>query len=72
MVVQESEGETVSKFRIKPLNEQRRQAMSRDRQRARFRGVQAFGLLAVAALVLLYRLLHTPEGWLFPRGWWRW
>jgi hypothetical protein len=72
MFAQKSEGRTVSKFRIKPLNEQRRQAMSREKQRARFRGVQAFGLLVVAALVLLYRLLHTPEGWLFPRGWWRW
>jgi hypothetical protein len=28
-------------------------------------------LLIVAAVVLLYRLLHTPSGWLFPTGWWR-
>ena len=58
--------------RIIPLNQQRQQALRRQRQSTRFRRMQAFGLLAFAALFLLFRLLHTPAGWLFPHGWWRW
>jgi hypothetical protein len=43
----------------------------RDALRMSFHRNQAIGLLLAAAAVLLYRLLHTPSGWLFPQGWWR-
>jgi hypothetical protein len=43
----------------------------RDLQRNSFYRNQAIGLLIAAGAVLLYRLLHTPSGWLFPQGWWR-
>ena len=58
--------------RIIPLNQHRRQALRRQRQSTRFRRIQAIGLLVFAALFLLFRLAHTPAGWLFPHGWWRW
>jgi hypothetical protein len=44
----------------------------RENQRRIFSRNQAIGLLLTAAAVLAYRLLHTPSGWLFPPGWWRW
>jgi len=44
----------------------------RDLQRRAFHRNQAIGLLLAAAAVLAWRLLHTPFGWLFPQGWWRW
>ena len=43
----------------------------RDQQRKAFHRNQAIGLLLAAAVVLAYRLLHTPAGWIFPAGWWR-
>jgi hypothetical protein len=43
----------------------------RDVQQTAFRRNQAIGLLLAAAAVLVYRLLHTSSGWLFPPGWWR-
>jgi hypothetical protein len=43
----------------------------REGQRKSFHRNQAIGLLVAAAAVLVYRLLHTPSGWLFPPGWWR-
>jgi hypothetical protein len=43
----------------------------REGQRKSFQRNQAIGLLVAAAAVLVYRLLHTPSGWLFPPGWWR-
>lgn len=43
----------------------------REAQRLLFRRNQAVGLLLLAAAVLVYRLLHTPAGWIFPQGWWR-
>lgn len=50
--------------------QQERQAR-REAQRKAFHRNQAIGLLLAACGVLLYRLLHTPSGWLFPSGWWR-
>jgi hypothetical protein len=43
----------------------------RDEQRLAFHRNQAVGLLVLAGAVLVYRLLHTPPGWILPAGWWR-
>jgi hypothetical protein len=32
---------------------------------------RGLGLVMVAIAILLWRLLHTHSGWLFPQGWWR-
>jgi hypothetical protein len=50
--------------------EQQRQAR-RDAQQRVFRRNQAIGVLLVALAILVFRLLHTPSGWIFPAGWWR-
>jgi hypothetical protein len=50
----------------KVAEQERRAVQTRD-----FRRNQAIGLVLVAAAVLLWRLLHTHPGWLFPQGWWR-
>ncbi len=43
----------------------------REEQGRAFRRNQAVGLLVLAGAVLVYRLLHTPSGWVLPAGWWR-
>lgn len=58
-------------FRLKPLDQVQAEATRRNAQRSSFYRNQAIGLLIAAGAVLLYRLLHTPSGWLFPQGWWR-
>jgi hypothetical protein len=50
---------------------QQERVARRDAQRRAFYRNQAIGLLLAAGAVLVYRLLHTPTGWLFPQGWWR-
>jgi len=57
--------------RLESYGIQQEQAARRDEQRRLFHRNQAIGLLAAAAAVLVYRMLHTPSGWLFPPGWWR-
>ena len=59
-----------NKFESVTVQQQRK--ARRDLQRFSFRRNQAIGLLLAAAAVLAWRLLHTPAGWLFPQGWWRW
>lgn len=46
--------------------EERRAAQSRV-----YRRNQAFGLLILAALIVLWWLFHTKPAWIFPPGWWR-
>lgn len=58
-------------FQLKPLNVQQERKARREAQRLLFRRNQAIGLLLLAGAVLVYRLLHTPAGWIFPHGWWR-
>jgi hypothetical protein len=53
-------------YDVQQLRKARREA-----QRRLFHRNQAIGLLLAAAAVLVYRLLHTPAGWIFPQGWWR-
>lgn len=57
--------------RIKPHDRQIREAAARAEQRRVFRRNQVFGLLIAAAAVVLWTLLHTKSGWIFPAGWWR-
>jgi len=53
------------------VDEQGRRRERRDGQRRAFHRNQAWGLLLLAGVVLVYRLLHTPSGWILPAGWWR-
>lgn len=57
--------------RIKPYQEQLAEAERRNLQRRAFRRNQAFGLLIVAAAILIWWLFHTNPRWIFPPGWWR-
>jgi hypothetical protein len=57
--------------RIIPLNVQQEGQARRESQRQLFLRNQGIGLLLVAAAVLVYRVVKTPTGWIFPTGWWR-
>ncbi len=57
--------------RLQSLNTRQKRAARRDEQRRLFRRNQAIGVLLIALAVLVYRLLRTPSGWIFPQGWWR-
>jgi hypothetical protein len=57
--------------RIKPYNQQLAEREVRAEQTRRFRRNQVFGLLMIAAAILVWRLLHTNPTWIFPPGWWR-
>ncbi len=58
--------------RIKPYSQLAAEAAARQRQVRAFRRNQIFGLMILAGIVCLWRLLHTHPGWIFPAGWWRW
>jgi hypothetical protein len=32
---------------------------------------QVFGLLIIAAAIVVWWLFHTNPAWIFPPGWWR-
>ena len=55
-----------ARFKIEEERKQRRAHQTR-----KFKRNQAIGILVLAAAVLVYRLLRTPSGWIFPAGWWR-
>jgi hypothetical protein len=57
--------------RIKPYYQEVAEKERRRRQLRVYRRNQVFGLLLVAASILLFRLLHTNPKWIFPTGWWR-
>ncbi len=57
--------------RIKPYKQQADEQARRAEQRRIFRRNQAFGLLLVAAAILIWRLFHTNPAWILPAGWWR-
>jgi hypothetical protein len=57
--------------RIKPYNEQAAEAARRAEQTRVYRRNQVFGLLLVAAAILIWTLFHTNPRWIFPPGWWR-
>jgi hypothetical protein len=58
-------------LRIKPYRQQVAEEQGRARQPALFRRRQVWGLLAIAAAILLYWLLRGRRDWLFTPGWWR-
>ena len=57
--------------RIKPYNQQAAEQARRERQTHAYRRNQVFGLVLVAAAILLWVLFHTNPQWIFPQGWWR-
>lgn len=57
--------------RIKPYFEEMDEKARRVEQLRVYRRNQAFGLLLVAAAILLWWLFHTNPKWIFPPGWWR-
>jgi hypothetical protein len=57
--------------RIKPYREQVAAEERREEQRRRFTRNQVFGLLMLAAAILVGWLFHTNPRWIFPPGWWR-
>ena len=61
----------VTETRIKPNQEQLAEQERRAEQARQFRRNQAIGLVILAVPILLWWLLHTHPGWIFPPGWWR-
>jgi hypothetical protein len=57
--------------RIKPHLQEVAEKARREAQRQVFLRNQVFGLLLVAAAILLWWLFHTNPKWIFPPGWWR-
>ena len=57
--------------RIKPHQQQIAEQERREIQRHAFRRNQVFGMLIIAAAILVWWLFHTNPKWIFPPGWWR-
>ena len=57
--------------RIKPYLQEEAETARRKLQTRLFRRNQIFGMVLVAAAILLWRLLQTNPKWIFPPGWWR-
>jgi hypothetical protein len=57
--------------RIKPHLQAVAEKAQREEQRHVFLRNQVFGLLLVAAAIVLWWLFHTNPNWIFPPGWWR-
>lgn len=57
--------------RIKPHREQVAAVERRAAQTRLFRRNQVFGLLLLAAVILVSWLVRTNPQWIFPPGWWR-
>jgi hypothetical protein len=57
--------------RIKPYLQQVAEKTRRWEQLRVYRRNQVFGLVLVAAAILLLWLLRTNPKWIFPPGWWR-
>ena len=56
--------------RIKPYREQIAEEARRVEQTRAYRRNQVFGILLVAAAILIWWLFHTNPKWIFPPGWW--
>ncbi|MDR3727044.1 MAG: hypothetical protein P4K86_08390 [Terracidiphilus sp.] len=61
----------MAQTRIKPYNQQAAEDARREWQTRAFRRNRTFGLMMVAAVILLWGLFHTNPQWIFPQGWWR-
>jgi hypothetical protein len=57
--------------RIKPHFQQTAEAVQRREQTRVYRRNLVFGLLLVAAAILISWLVRTNPKWIFPQGWWR-
>jgi hypothetical protein len=57
--------------RIKPYHQEVAEKARRQEQSQLYRRNQIFGLMLVAAVILLVCLLRTNPNWIFPPGWWR-
>jgi hypothetical protein len=57
--------------RIKPYFHEVAKKARRGEQQRVFRRNQVFGILLVAAAILVWWLFHTNPRWIFPPGWWR-
>lgn len=57
--------------RIKPYFQEMAEKARRAEQLRLFRRNQIFGLLLVAAAILVTWLLRANPKWIFPPGWWR-
>jgi hypothetical protein len=56
---------------IKPHVQQVAAKTRREEQTRAFRRNQIFGLVMIAAAILVWWLFHTNPKWIFPPGWWR-
>jgi hypothetical protein len=57
--------------RIKPHLQEQAEKARRAEQTRVFRRNQVFGLVLVAAAILVWWLFRTNPAWIFPPGWWR-
>jgi len=57
--------------RIKPHFQQAAETGRRREQTSVYRRNVIFGLLLVAAVILISWLVRTNPNWIFPSGWWR-
>lgn len=57
--------------RIKPYNQAVAEQARRAEQIRLYRRNQVFGVLLVAAAILVFWLFRTNPKWIFPPGWWR-
>jgi hypothetical protein len=57
--------------RIKPHLQAVAEEARREAQRRVYRRNQVWGLMLVAAAILIWWLFHTNPKWIFPPGWWR-
>ncbi|MGD0830392.1 MAG: hypothetical protein ABR907_05570 [Terracidiphilus sp.] len=58
-------------LRIKPYFQQMAEKARRQQQLSVYWRNQVFGLVLVAAAILIMWLLRTNSKWIFPPGWWR-
>ena len=70
-VLQADENRAMSQNHIPQQHQLVAEGLREAGQRRRFRRNQIFGLLIIAALILLSWLLRTQSGWILPTGWWR-
>jgi len=61
----------VVETRIKPHFQQVAEEAARSEQTRVYRRNVVFGLLLVAAAILISWLVRTNPKWIFPQGWWR-
>jgi hypothetical protein len=58
-------------IRTKPSYQQLTEKARRAEQTRVYRRNQVFGMVLVAAAILLWWLFATNPKWIFPPGWWR-